>query len=142
MIIIAPSQHYVFIDCDSHKLFLIGIPCIRPMKIIILLLVLAICLSYAVSASPVNVVTGPFNVSLNIDTTKKLINQPQYSDTRKGSKGASVLFYGLEIVDSNTPDDAAKAQIGIYEYGTPLSDSLEYTPLPKSPIRYGPFINI
>jgi hypothetical protein len=97
-----------------------------PMKIVILLLVLVICLSYTVSSSPVNVVTGPFNVSLNIDTTKKLIIQPQYSDTRKGSKGASVLFYGLEILDSNTPDDAAKAQIGIYEYGTPISDSLEY----------------
>ena len=96
------------------------------MKIIILLLVLGICLSYAGSASPVTVAVGPFNVSFDINTTKKLINQPQYSDTRKGSKGASVLFYGLEIVDSSTPDDAAKAQIGIYEYGTPISDSLEY----------------
>ena len=96
------------------------------MKIIMLLLVLVICLSYAVSASPVTSVTGPFKVSFDINTTKKLINQPQYSDTRKGSKGASVLFYGLEIVDSSTPDDAAKAQIGIYEYGTPVSDSLEY----------------
>jgi len=81
---------------------------------------------YPVSASPVTVVTGPFNVSFDINTTKKLINQPQYSDTRKGSKDVSVLFYGLGIIDSNTPDDAAKAQIGIYEYGTPISDSLEY----------------
>jgi hypothetical protein len=96
------------------------------MKFIILLLVLVICLSYTVSSSPVTVVTGPFNVSFDINTTKKLINLPQYSDTRKGSKGASVLFYGLEILDSNTPDDAAKAQISIYEYGTPISDSLEY----------------
>jgi hypothetical protein len=126
MIIIAPTQHYGFIDCDSHKLFLFGIPCIRTMKIIMLLLVLVICLSYAVSSSPVTVATGPFKVSFDINTTKKLINQPQYSDTRKGSKGAPVLFYGLEIADSSTPDDATKAQIGIYEYDTPILDSLEY----------------
>lgn len=95
------------------------------MKIMILLLILATCLSYAVSALPVTTIAGPFNVSFDINTTKKLINQPQYSDTRKGSRGASVQFYGLEIIDSNTPNDAAEALIGIYEYDTPISDSLE-----------------
>jgi hypothetical protein len=84
------------------------------------------CLPYAVSSSPVIAQTGPFNVSFDIYTTKTLINQPQYSDTRKGPKGVSFNFYGLELIDRKAPNDAAKAQISINEYSIPISDSLEY----------------
>ncbi len=87
---------------------------------------LVICLPHVASSLPVTVATGPFSVSFDINTTKTLINQPQYSDSRKGPKGETVVFYGLEITDSNTPDDAAKAQISINEYDTQISNSLEY----------------
>lgn len=96
------------------------------MKIIIALLILAICLPEVASSLPTTVSTGPFNVSFDINTTKDLINQPQYSDTRRGPKGEAILFWGVEIKDVNTPDDAAKAQISIYEYDGPISYSLEY----------------
>jgi hypothetical protein len=95
------------------------------MKIMIAFFLLVICLPHVASSSPVTVATGPFNVSFDINTTKTLINQPQYSDTRKGPKGEAVVSYGLEIIDSHTPDDAAKAQISINEYDTPISNSLE-----------------
>ncbi|MFB3765682.1 MAG: hypothetical protein ACE14P_10615 [Methanotrichaceae archaeon] len=96
------------------------------MKIIIIFLLLALCLTPAALSSPVTVATGPFNVSFDINTTKTLINQPQFSDTRKGPRDELFTFYGIEIKDSNTPDNAAKAQISINEYNNPISDSLEY----------------
>jgi hypothetical protein len=96
------------------------------MKLLTLLLVLAIFFPFVVSASPVSIITGPYNVSFNLDTTKNLVNQPQYSDSRKSSEGGSVLFYGLEIIDSIVPDDAARAEISIYEYNATIRSSLEY----------------
>ena len=89
-------------------------------------LLLAICLPHVASSSPVTVAAGPFNVSLDIDTTKSLIYQPQYSNTRKDPGGETIAFYGLEIRDINTPEDAAKAQISINEYESPISYGLEY----------------
>ncbi|MGA9098324.1 MAG: hypothetical protein WB392_05265 [Methanotrichaceae archaeon] len=96
------------------------------MKTIVTFLLLAMCLPHVASSLPVTVATGPFNVSFDINTTKSLIYQPQYSDTRKGSGSETIVFYGLEIRDINTPDDAAKAQISINEYDNPISYSLEY----------------
>lgn len=96
------------------------------MKLVVTFLFLAICLPQVASSLPVTVATGPYNVSFDINTTKTLIYQPQYSDTRKGPGGEAIVFYGLEIRDRNTPDDAAKAQISINEYGNTISDSLEY----------------
>lgn len=92
----------------------------------VMFLLLTICLPQVASSLPVTVATGPFNVSFDINTTKSLIYQPQYSDTRKGSGSGTIVFYGLEIRDINTPDDAAKAQISINEYESPISYSLEY----------------
>jgi hypothetical protein len=96
------------------------------MKLLALLLILAICLPYSASASPKSITVGPYNVSFDSNTTKTLIIQPQYSDTRKSPEGESAVFYGLEVIDRNTPNDAAKAQISIYEYGAPMPNSLEY----------------
>jgi hypothetical protein len=96
------------------------------MKLLTLLLVLAIFLPFVVSASPRSIMTGPYNVSFDLNTTKNLVNQPQYSDSRKSSEGGSVLFYGLEIIDSTVPDDAARAKISIYEYNATIQNSLEY----------------
>jgi hypothetical protein len=91
-----------------------------------LLLVLAICLMYSVSASLNSITIGPYNVSFDSNTTKTLTVQPQYMDTKKSLEGEAVEFYGLEITDRNTPNEAAKAQIGIYEYDAPIPNSLEY----------------
>lgn len=96
------------------------------MKIVIMLLILALCLPLNGSSSPVTAATGPFNISFDINTTKALINQPQSSETRRGPGGEAILFYGLDIRDINTPDDAARAKISIYEYSAPISYSLEY----------------
>lgn len=96
------------------------------MKIMVTFLLLAICLPHVAASTPVTVATGPFNVSFDIDTTKTLIYQPQYSVTRKDARNEPIIFYGLEIIDSNTPGDAAKAQISINEYNNPISDSLEH----------------
>jgi hypothetical protein len=95
------------------------------MKIGIVLLLLAICLLQTASSLPVTVATGLFNVSFDANTTRTLIYQPQHSDTRKGIGNEPIVMYGLEIRDSNTPNDAAKAQISINEYNGPISDSLE-----------------
>jgi hypothetical protein len=96
------------------------------MKIMLTLLLLAICLPQAASSLPVTAATGPFNVSFDIDTTKTLIYQPQYSNTRMGPGNEPIVFYGLEVRDSNTPSDAAKAQISINEYNNTIPASLEY----------------
>ena len=91
-----------------------------------ILLVLAICLLYSVSASLNSITIGPYNVSFDSNTTKTLTIQPQYLDTKKSLEGESVEFYGLEVTDRNTPNEAAKAQIGIYEYDSPIPNGLEY----------------
>ncbi len=96
------------------------------MKLLVMLFLLAICLPQVASSSPVTVTTGPYNVSFDINTTKTLIYQPQYSNTRKGPDGSAIIFYGLGIRDSNTPNDAAKVQISINEFENPISYSLEY----------------
>jgi opacity protein-like surface antigen len=96
------------------------------MKLLAILLVLAICLLYSVSASINSITIGPYNVSFDSNTTKTLTIQPQYSDPKKSFEGKSVEFYGLEITDRNTPNEAAKAQIGIYKYDAPIPSSLEY----------------
>jgi len=95
------------------------------MKLLALLLILAICLPYSASASPKSITVGPYNVSFDSNTTKILINQPQYSDTKKSPEGKSVVFYGLDVIDRNTPNDAAKAQISIFKYGASKQNSLE-----------------
>jgi hypothetical protein len=95
------------------------------MKLLALLLVLAICSPCSVSASPKSIAIGPYNISFDSNTTKILINQPQYSDTKKSPEGKSVVFYGLDVIDRNTPNDAAKAQISIYKYGASMQNSLE-----------------
>lgn len=94
------------------------------MKIMVTFLLLAICLPQAASSLPVTVATGPFNVSFDIDTTKELTYQPQYSNTKKGFDGETIVSYGLEIKDINTPNDAAKAQISVNGYNNPISYSL------------------
>jgi hypothetical protein len=96
------------------------------MKSFTLMMILAIYLQPVAIASPSNVTTGPFEVSFDLNTSKNLINQPQGPDTRKVSEGLSIVSYGLEIIDSNTPDDAAKAQISISEYSVSIPDSLKY----------------
>jgi hypothetical protein len=106
--------------------FLFSIPCIWHMKIIIVLLVMVMCLPQVASSLPVTVATGSYNVSFDINTTKTFIYQPQYSDTKKGPGNEPIIFYGLEIRDRNTPDDAAKAQISINEYNNSISNSLEH----------------
>ena len=73
-----------------------------------------------------SITIGPYNVSFDSNTSKVLAIQPQYSDTKKSLEGKSAEFYGLEITDRNTPVGAAKAQIGIYKYDTPIPNSLEY----------------
>ncbi len=95
------------------------------MNLKLMFLLLAMCLPHVAFSSPVTVATGPFNISFDIDTTKTLIYQPQFSDTRKGPGGEAIIFSGLSIKDSNTPGDAAKAQISINEYSSPISYSLE-----------------
>jgi len=96
------------------------------MKTLVTFLLLAICLPQVAFSSPVSVASGPFNISFDINTTKALIYQPQYSNTRTGPGGQAIIFNGLEIKDRNAPDDAAKAQISINEYSNPISNSLEY----------------
>jgi len=94
-------------------------------KILAILMVLAICLLYSVSASLNSITIGPYIVSFDSNTTKTLTIQP-HSNAKKSLEGVSVEFYGLEITDRNTPSEAAKAQIGIYKYDAPIPSSLEY----------------
>lgn len=93
------------------------------MKLLTLILIIALCLQVVASASPHSVTIGPFMVSFDLNTTKNLIIQPQGSYTRKG--GMTIDSHDFEIIDSNTPDDAAKAQISINEYSDSIPASLE-----------------
>lgn len=63
--------------------------------------------------------------SFDLNTTKNLIIQPQGSYIRKDSEGITINSHEFEIIDSNTPDDAAKAQISINEYSDSIPASLE-----------------
>ncbi|MDD1752109.1 MAG: hypothetical protein LUQ38_03335 [Methanotrichaceae archaeon] len=95
------------------------------MKLLTLILLIALCLQVVASASPHSVTIGPFIASFDLNTTKNLITQPQGSHTRKDSEGTTINSHDFEIIDSNTPDDAAKAQISVNEYSDPIPTSLE-----------------
>ncbi|MDD1751498.1 MAG: hypothetical protein LUQ38_00205 [Methanotrichaceae archaeon] len=95
------------------------------MKLLTLILIITLCLQVVASASTHSVTIGPFMVSFDLNTTKNLIIQPQGSYTRKGSEDMTIDSHDFEIIDSNTPDDAAKAQISINEYSDSIPASLE-----------------
>jgi hypothetical protein len=95
------------------------------MKLLTLMLIVVLCLQIVASASLHSVTIGPFMASFDLNTTKNLIIQPQGSYIRKDSEGITINSHEFEIIDSNTPDDAAKAQISINEYSDSIPASLE-----------------
>ena len=97
------------------------------MKALILIAISAIFIQAVAIASPSSVITGPFEISFDLNTSKNLINQLEGPDKREVSKDLYIVSHGLEIIDSNTPDDAAKAQITVNEYSAPIPNSLKYS---------------
>jgi hypothetical protein len=90
------------------------------------IMILGIFLQAIAIASPNIATTGPFEITFDLNTSKNLINQQEGPDKRKVSDDLSIVSYGLEIIDSDTPDDAAKAKISINEYSSPIPESLKY----------------